>query len=184
VIRRLLLAGFLAALVSGCQPERPAFPHALATTAPRPLPSTGLTGGDGKPFQLAAYHGKWVWLYFGYATCPDVCPATLGQLAEQYRQLRHADAVRVVFVSVDPARDRPAAVHRLAAFHHPAFVGAVGDRPALDALTAAVGAHYGVEASKVTHPDLVYVLDPDGRAVATYLPGEPIARDFNAMVVD
>lgn len=175
MIRPLLLA---ALLLAGCPQEaRPAFPHALTTPEPRPVPLTGLKGAQG----LA---GNWVWLYLGYASCPDVCPTTLDKLAAEYRQLKHPEKVRVLFVSVDPGRDSAATVVKAAAFHHPAFQGAVGDRPALDALTAALGTHYGAQGGKVTHPDLVYVLDPQGRAVASYLPGEPIAQDFNAMVVD
>jgi protein SCO1/2 len=137
----------------------------------------GLTGADGRP--LAPAPGRWTWLYLGYATCPDVCPTTLGRLAGEYRALKHPEQVQVLFVSVDPGRDRPAAVGKAASYFHPAFRGAVGDRPALDALTTALGTRYGVDKGKVSHPDLVYVLDPQERLVATYLPGAELAADFN-----
>ncbi|MDB5102083.1 MAG: electron transport protein SCO1/SenC [Cyanobacteria bacterium RYN_339] len=176
---RWLLA---ALLLAGCPQARPAYPHALSAASPRPMPLAALTGADGKPFSLASYQGKWVWLYFGYASCPDVCPTTLGKLADEYRRLKHPEKVQVLFVSVDPARDRPAAVGKAAVHYHPAFAGVVGDKPALDALTAALGTHYGTEAKGgVTHPDLVYVLDPQGRAVATYMPGAAIAEDFEQL---
>lgn len=61
---------------------------------------------DGSIFHLQDHRGKVVILTFGYTFCPDVCPFTLGRLAELHKQLgKQAEEVSVVFVSVDPERD-------------------------------------------------------------------------------
>jgi protein SCO1/2 len=61
---------------------------------------------DGASVTASNYRGKAVLLYFGYTHCPDECPATLANLAKALEQLGpRAKDVRVLFVSVDPARD-------------------------------------------------------------------------------
>jgi protein SCO1/2 len=67
-----------------------------------------LSAAGGKTFDSASLKGKTVLLYFGYASCPDICPTTLAQLSEVVRaQGKLADQVRIVFISVDPHRDTP-----------------------------------------------------------------------------
>ena len=68
-----------------------------------------LTDQNGAPFHLSDYRGKVVLLFFGYAACPDVCPATMAVLKQARAQLTpsQADRVQVVFITVDPNRDTP-----------------------------------------------------------------------------
>lgn len=177
-MKRLLLALWLA----GCAHE-PAFPHALLTPSePRTLPALALVDERGQRFDPGQAH-RWLWVYFGYTHCPDVCPATLGRLAGAYQALKRPDDVRVLFVSVDPRRDTPAVLARTVRYFDPAFRGATGDRAALDAFTGALGARYADEPKGgVEHSDLVFVVDPQGRAVATY-PSDPagLQADFAAI---
>ena len=59
---------------------------------------------DGKPVTGKDYRGRTTLLYFGYTNCPDVCPATLSNLALMLEELKGAN-IAVLFVTVDPARD-------------------------------------------------------------------------------
>lgn len=59
----------------------------------------------GAEFKLTNLRGKLVLLFFGYASCPDVCPWTLSLLKAALDQVENAKDVRVVFVTVDPERD-------------------------------------------------------------------------------
>ncbi|MEB3329799.1 MAG: SCO family protein, partial [Candidatus Sericytochromatia bacterium] len=53
----------------------------LAAPVPPPTPTEiGLVDGSGRPFTLAEFRGKYVWLYLGYASCPDACPRTLDRM--------------------------------------------------------------------------------------------------------
>ena len=49
--------------------------------------------------------GKWVLMYFGYTSCPDVCPVDLSKINLSFEMMENKDKLQVVFVSVDPARD-------------------------------------------------------------------------------
>ena len=79
-----------------------------------------LTDADGKPRTLADFKGKVTVVFFGYTQCPDVCPATLAELAAA-RKMLGADGARVqgVFVTIDPERDRPEVIK--------AYVSSFGD---------------------------------------------------------
>ena len=195
-IRRLAAlfgAVALASQLAGC-PSEPAktFPHAVLTPAPaKDLAAVQLTGEDGQPFKVSDLKGKWVWLYFGFTHCPDVCPAAMDYMAAEYKLLKDPSRVVPLFVSVDPKRDDPAALKRYAQYYGDAFVGATGDKEAIDALTKSVGAGYVIDKPSkpggdynVSHTNLVFVLDPQGRFTAGYVPvpesGE-MASDFNAL---
>ena len=81
------LVGIVGALaLGGCNSGAPTFraSDVTGTTYGRDF---ALTGHDGKPHQLADFRGKVVVLFFGYTHCPDVCPATLAELAEVMRRL-------------------------------------------------------------------------------------------------
>ncbi len=153
---------------------QPAPPPAIIAAEPASAPAEiGLVDADGRPFTLAELRGKWVWLYLGFASCPDACPRTLDRLVSAFAALPENAHVQPVFVSVDPLRDTPARLKAYAGFYHPRLLGASGPHGALDALTAALGTRYEVpagarpdQAYQVAHPDEVFVLDPRGRYVA------------------
>ena len=73
---------------------------------PRQAPDFSLQGSDGRELKLSSYRGKVVVLGFGFTSCPDVCPTTLGTLAQARRNLgAQAANVQVIYVTVDPERD-------------------------------------------------------------------------------
>src|SRR5262245_2405427 len=74
---------------------------------PRPAPDFSLRGSDGAELKLSRYRGKVVVLGFGFTSCPDVCPTTLAVLAQARNKLgASANEMQVVYVTVDPDRDR------------------------------------------------------------------------------
>ena len=123
-----------------------ATPHFYAGTVLQqstPAPSLDdLEFGQGGSVDLAAFQGEVVMLYFGYTGCPDVCPTTLLDASEALADLSPSEAerVRLIMVSVDPARDGPATVDNYARSFHPSFMGATGD--SADVLDAAT--RYGI----------------------------------------
>ena len=110
--RSLVFLAAAALLAAGCDKLKPG-------GAPASFTSTDITGADyanklalpdvdGKLRSLDEWKGKIVVVFFGYAQCPDVCPATLAELAAARRELGPDGAkVQVVFVTVDPVRDTP-----------------------------------------------------------------------------
>jgi protein SCO1/2 len=89
---------------------------ALAATAcngGRPAPDFSLRDDRGASWQLSQQRGKAVLLSFGFTHCPDTCPATLAKLVHLTTKLgTRARDVEIVLVTVDPARDSPAVMHR------------------------------------------------------------------------
>jgi protein SCO1/2 len=80
----------------------------LGLTPPQPRPQFTVTDMAGKPYLFAnETAGKPTLLFFGYTTCPDVCPTTMADIAQALRQSTAAirQAVQVVFVSTDPKTD-------------------------------------------------------------------------------
>jgi protein SCO1/2 len=192
--RALLPLAAVLLLGAGCAGtgEAKRFPNAILTPEPpKAVPAVRLVTGDGKPAPKDLLEGHWTWLYFGFANCPDVCPLALEYATREYEKLRNPKAVKVVFVSVDPARDRSPKLAEFVTFYHRDFVGVTGERTDLDALTKALGASYVIEQPKkpgggynVSHTNLVFVLDPQGRWVATYVPGATpgaMTKDFDAL---
>lgn len=110
-----------------------------------PYPLAGdfaLTRFDGTLFQLSEMRGKVVLLFFGYTSCPDVCPTTLAELNLALSELEpdQAEEVQVVFITVDPARDDPERVQTYVEHFNSSFIGLSGAEPEL----AKVWNSYGI----------------------------------------
>ncbi|MEF8761753.1 SCO family protein, partial [Stenotrophomonas sp. A3_2] len=107
-----------------------------------------LQDGSGQAVTEASFRGRFMVVYFGYTHCPDVCPATLGNLAASLDRLPEAARARVapVFITVDPARDTSSVMRDYAHAFGPGFTGLSGDAAAVEAAAHA----YKVYAKK--HP--------------------------------
>jgi protein SCO1 len=157
-----LLLGALAAYLVGQRSDSPAARGGDFT----------LSSADG-PVSLASLRGQVVLIYFGYASCPDVCPTSLALTTTALHALTPAERqrVRVLFVSVDPARDTPAKLKQYAGFFHPNITGITGSPEALTAVAARYGAAYRmtpVESAAgyvVDHSSATSVVAPDGHLV-------------------
>ena len=60
----------------------------------------------GEPLSLSRFQGRLVLIYFGYTSCPDICPTTLTVIKQAVQELRDSgEVVQLLFISVDPERD-------------------------------------------------------------------------------
>ena len=101
----------LVLLVVPCVAAEPPF-RTGALEPPGPAPEFTLRSDTGKTVRLRDWRGNVVLLYFGYTSCPDVCPTTLSDLAEVKKQLGPAaQRLRVALVTVDPERDTAKRLH-------------------------------------------------------------------------
>jgi len=158
-------------------------------------PSLDLTDQDGNPFTLAQQKDKVSLIYFGYTTCPDLCPTTLIDFATVKDELGE-DAAKVDFILVtfDPERDTEARLKEYLNFFDPEFIGLYGD----EAQTEQFLQDYGVTIKRIEYPNsstgylidhtaLIYVIDKDGRLRLTYPYGtDPlmIVEDMNYLVTE
>jgi protein SCO1/2 len=139
-----------------------------------------LTSDLGQPVTAATYRGKVVLLYFGYTHCPDVCPLTLVHLHTVLQKMgKAADDVRILFVTVDPARDTVPVLHQYVTAFDPRVVGLTGASGEIAQLAKRYRTFYKpapAEASsaggyEVTHSSAIYVFDRNGRAQLLATPG-------------
>jgi len=154
-----------------------------------PLQFTMTRAADGKRVTAADYRGKIVLLYFGYTSCPDVCPTTLLNASTMLKSLgARADAVRVLFVTVDPDRDTLAVMKDYAGSFAPQVVGLRGTPDELAALAKRYRVAYSVkkvgDSFEVTHGTAVYVFDRDGAIKLLFTDLETPGAKLAAMTAD
>ena len=133
-----------------------------------------LTDQDGKPRASTDFGGKYQLIYFGYTFCPDVCPTTLALVAAALDKLGpDQDRIVPVFITIDPARDKPEVLKKYLAAFGPRFVGLTGS----DAEIAAVEKEFRVYARKqplaggnygMDHSSVLYLMGPDGKMISFY----------------
>ena len=144
-----------------------------------------LTGSDGKPFSSAKLDGRPAAIFFGFTNCPDVCPTTLARLVKLRKELGKGDeALSIVFISVDPDRDGPAEVGSYASLFNAPVIGLTGSSADIER----VKKQFAVYSAKVPQPGggysvdhsaAVFLMDRDGKFVATLSPeeGDKVALD-------
>ena len=116
-----------------------------------------LVDQDGARVTQTSFRGKPVLLYFGYATCPDVCPLDLAKMASIARRI-HADTgldVTPVFVTIDPERDTSEKLKTYVRWFGKDFVGLTGTPEEI----AQIGDEYHVYYKKVPAPNGGYMMD-------------------------
>ena len=137
--------------------------------SPPALGDVTLATTGGRRTALSELEAPYLLVFFGYTSCPDVCPLTMARLARTYRDLGEPEEVQVVMVTVDPATDT---LERLQAYvegFHPGFLGLRGSNQ--EAAEAALRFYVGVNAigdGLVAHSDPVALLGPDRRMRLLY----------------
>ena len=162
-----------------------AFSHAFAQVQgveleePLNIEAFTLSDQNGETFTHEDLKDSWTLIMFGFNSCPDVCPFTLGNLehavSETSMRVRPDNMPKVVFVSVDPERDADV-VTDYATFFHPDFRGVTGDRADIDRLIENTDSFYRLMRPdkdgyyEVQHSSAVSVIDPDGKIRAKLQP--------------
>ncbi|MFU8833342.1 MAG: SCO family protein [Wenzhouxiangella sp.] len=157
--------------------------------SPRAVADFELYTAEGEAFSRADLEGQWTLMFFGFTNCPDICPDTLAMLAESMKQLdlmRREDKPQVVFVSVDPERDRDELLGEYVRWFDPRFIGVTGSDQQLQALTRQLGIVYYREQAdqetgfyNVDHSAAVLIVDPEGRYFGRF-PQPLVPEDITA----
>lgn len=173
-------------------------------------PSFVLTDTNGQRYDFGRETaGRPTLLYFGYVNCPDACPTAIADIQAALRRQPAAirDAVRVVFVSTDPARDTRALIRRFLDQWSVTFIGLTGTPAEVATAAAAAGAtssiggpqptlsgqpnahvekpgtaphqHFGPLGYAVTHSDVIFAYDTSDRLPVVY-PGGSTPSDIAA----
>lgn len=174
---RASLILFLGAVLAGCNAPADAPPATPPLEGARIGGPFTLTDQDGKTVRDSDFAGKYRLIYFGYSFCPDICPVDLQKLMRGLSQFEKADAVRgakiaPLFITVDPARDTPAALKPFVARYHPRLLGLTGTPEQITAVAKAYVVTYNkVDGSApdrylMAHSQLAFLMDADGKPLA------------------
>lgn len=188
--RALGAVGFGVLAAVGAAPWR----HGAAQApggGPRVAGETTLPPGIrlGGPFTLTDHHGRtvtdrdlrggWTLLYFGYTSCPDVCPTELQTMAAALGMLPPdlAARVRPVFATIDPERDTPERLASYVALFDPRLIGLTGTPEQVAQVARAFRVYFARSRAEGTtdylmdHSSFIYLLDPEGAVRALFRAG-------------
>ena len=140
-----------------------------------PAPNFTLTRSNGETFRLQDQRGKIVMLFFGYASCPDICPATFAKLNQALGKLGDdAQRVQVVLITVDPERDTPERAQEYVDHFNKNFIGLSGSQDELEKVWSAYGIVREIESTisaagySVAHTARLTLIDADGNLRLSY----------------
>ena len=198
--RKILMVGLGSLLVVGIvavgvilfgKPE-----NFRGTTYVEPYPPASefvLTRDDGTSFQLSEQRGDIVLLFFGYTSCPDVCPTTLAELNQALERLNDTDAnrVQVVFITVDPERDTPERAQEYVDHFNTSFTGLSGAEDELSKVWDDYGVFREIVDGEsaagylVNHTARVTLIDGDGNLRVSFgfdMPVDDIVHDLKLIL--
>jgi protein SCO1 len=150
-------------------------------------------GHVGGPFSLidqagkkqtdADFRGRLLIVYFGYTTCPDICPTDLMQIGLALDKLGAAgNDVQAIFISVDPERDTPDVLAQYVPMFHPRLIGLTGTPVQIRAVADAYKAYYaryvpeGGGVYLMDHTGFTYLMGPAGEYLGFFPPGTSADR--------
>lgn len=177
VIAISLGAGFYFATMQNKIMEEVKFPELFTHLSPaKAIKDFSLVDYKNSSFNKSNFSGKWSLVFFGYTSCPDICPTTMQVLANSYEKLTALKSdypTQVVFVSVDPGRDKPQdkpeKLKDYVSFFHQDFIGITGAHQKLLELTKQLGAAFELKISpaenkyEVAHTPIIFIINPEAK---------------------
>ena len=138
--------------------------------------------GHNQDIKLSDYEDKIRLIFFGYMSCPDICPTSLAFISSSLKQLTSEELaqVQVFFISVDPDRDTTEKLHDYTQYFHPNILGITGTKPEIDEVAKKYSASYRMVKSDssmgylVDHSSSVYFIDKRGKVVDMLPHGLPV----------
>ncbi len=178
----LACAAFAAGLYLAVTMHRGNAPSIDGFLWPEPprLSAFELDRDDGAKLTEQDFMGRWTLVFFGFANCPDVCPTTMNTLAQVVEKLNAdptlATAPQVVFVSVDPERDKPEILREYVDYFNEDFIGATANEERLSHFAAQFGVLYmkietpGQDTYTMDHSASILLVDPALNTVGLFSP--------------
>ena len=140
----------------------------------------GILGGDfvlqssQGPVALEDFRGKVVLLYFGFLSCPEVCPASMSIYQQTMAKLSESERAEVqpILISIDPARDSVEALEEFTNYFGANILGLTGTHEEIVAVTQDYGAYFkNIESASpdseyaFAHTSRYFVINQQGKLV-------------------
>ena len=145
---------------------------------PPELGTFSLIDAQGNAFTEQELSGRWTLVFFGFTNCPDICPTTMATLNEVYSRVQMNDEVlekiQVLFVSVDPERDKAETLESYVGNFNSDFIGATANKESLEQFTRQFGIAYmkvkipGSADYSMDHTASILLVDPMLRFVGIF----------------
>lgn len=155
--------------------EKPYTFNGTVIEPPLPVEDFLLQTANNESFRLSDQNGKIILLFFGYTSCPDVCPTTLAEFKQVYQKLgSDAQSVQFVMITADPERDKADKVTEYVKFFNPAFMGLSGERSDLEKVWKQFSVFVEKQETNsaagylVSHTASVFVLDQNSNLRMTF----------------
>lgn len=182
---RKAIAALAVLLLCACAGKAPQL-HGTVLSPPPPAHGFTLRDQHGEPYSLDQSHGQAVALYFGFTHCEDVCPQTLALLGKaRSRAGLTPQQLRIVMVSVDPARDTGTALQRFFDKAGVQATGLSGTGSQLQAVYKAYGIAVVPQKHDIGHTGTIFLIDSHGRLRELLDPAAAVtavAADLRAIV--
>lgn len=144
-------------------------------------PDFSLPDSDGQIRRATDFRGRFLLVFFGFTSCPDVCPTTLSEVAQVMDDLGPAaEQVQPVFISVDPVRDRRLGLAAYTSAFHPAILGLAGNEAQTRAAADSFKIFFKQEADpsvpdgySIAHTPGLFLIGPDGAWLRQFAYGTP-----------
>ncbi len=146
---------------------------------------------DNKDFNLSDLQNKFTIIYFGFAHCPDICPATLSKMKEAIDLLTVKDLEKIhfIFISIDPERDRLADLNTFITQFGGNIKAVSGEKEELDKLASSLKVYYAKAVENntvgdeyyVDHSSFIYFLNPKAELISQFTPNasaQDIAKEI------
>jgi cytochrome oxidase Cu insertion factor (SCO1/SenC/PrrC family) len=141
---------------------------------------TRLIDQYGQPLDARALAGHWLLVYFGYSSCPDVCPAALTKMTAVLDRLGPAaDSILPLFVSLDPDHDSPSKLRDFAAHSYPRLRALTGSPAAIADAAESFGVpwkRHSPSSDLIDHGMWMYLANPNGQVVQALHPQQSVSE--------
>jgi protein SCO1/2 len=163
-------------------------------SAGRPLPIAAhyqLMDTEGRLKTESSFAGKWQLVFFGFTSCPDICPTTLLSVRVALKALGDAaDHIQPIFITLDPQRDSASQLTEYLRAFSPAIIGLRGTEEEVRSASRAFRVYVearslGKDNYTVDHSAFLYLLDPEGHfhsLLSADLPGHPLADQLRSVM--
>jgi len=173
----------------------PTLESATVLTPSQTISLFSLIDTQEKIFNNGSLQGHWTLLFFGYATCPAICPTTLSLISAAWEKLPKTllddHTLQFAFVSLDPETDTPLVLRTFLDRFNPTFLGLTGDEAVIEAFSKNCGIYYWEDTIKtsaikqIDHSATLLLFNPKGQLQALFTPpykDDALAKDLQTLV--
>ncbi len=155
--------------------------YALYYQQSRAIKPFELIDHNGQHFTKEQFNDKWSLVFFGYTSCPDVCPTTLQNLGFIYDDLKAiAKNSQVLLVSVDPQRDSQEKLAQYIAYFNSEFIALSAGHEVLYPFARNMGLMYVISGEEddylVDHSASLVLVNPAGKIAAIFKPEQAVGK--------